>query len=550
MVQSSKKEVSFMNSKGSFLFLTDNTSYKIREPRYLGPYRVADELERAGFHTVVIDKLYSFPNFFDYLEKLLDESFLGVGLSTTFLTPPGFNDTAVRYKNRDKRFKSYYDYGVISADLSERKEWFRRLRNIMTKRAPKAKLFVGGSKAQFFYHNLYEDLTEIDFIVMGAVDFVFPEIAADISAGRELKLRIMGNKKVVDTMSHYRQPKINPRHQWRSHWAIQKGEVLPIEIGRGCAFNCKFCNYEKKSEQRKSTEDLRSELIFNFEQFGTQYYQFVDDCFNDSRKKVEEIGNMILGLPFKIEWASYLRFDVAVKFPETADLIVAAGGRAFHWGVESLTPEVARRAGKGTHSELIKEFMVSFAKKHKGLCYSTGSFIVGLPGETEETWRQQLEWLVNYSHFDFLLAGPLGIAPYKPEFDGSVIDYAEYSRNPAKYGFFEYNEQNGFWKHETMDQKQAASLANETMEAWEKKCESRRGISTDIWIYPVLRSLGFDTTEVQKLYFDTSTDIQKKLYEIGRKRIEERRNSYYAEMRELLNSKNIISEQKLNQEIK
>lgn len=36
---------------------------------------------------------------------------------------------------------------------------------------------------------------------------------------------------------------------------------------------------------------------------------------------------------------------------------------------------------------------------------------------------------------DFLTFGPLGIMPYTENFDNVVLGYADYSRNPAKYGF-------------------------------------------------------------------------------------------------------------------
>ncbi len=386
---------------------------------------------------------------------------------------------------------------------------------------------------------MYNDLDEIDYVVMGVVDQVFPQVVKDLLDGSEPHFKMMGNKKVIDTANHYKQPKVCPPHDWKEHWCIQKNEVLPIEIGRGCAFNCKFCNYDKKENFRKSLSDLKDEFTKNYEQHGVQYYHFVDDCFNDSRVKVEEVCNLLLALPFKIEWASYLRFDLAVKFPETADLIVSSGGRAFHWGVESLTYEVARRAGKGTPSDKIKEFILNFSKKYKGLCYSTGSFISGLPGETEETWKAQIDWLVQTENFDFIQLGPLGIAPFKQEFDGNVIDYADYARNPQKYGFSEINMKTHYWKHETMDSIQAKELADWAMSKWEKKLEGRNGISTDIWIYPMLRSLGYSETEVAELYFNPSKKRQEELYKQGSLKHRARIDNYFAEIQNLSKKQNI-----------
>jgi radical SAM superfamily enzyme YgiQ (UPF0313 family) len=397
----------------------------------------------------------------------------------------------------------------------------------MSRKSPKAKLFIGGAKAQHFTHQKYSHIDEIDYVVMGTVDGAFPQVVADLIAGNSIASKTLSSKKVIDSMNHYRQPKFCPRHQWLDHWHVQPGEALPIEIGRGCAFNCKFCNYDKKENFKKDLQDLKLELLENYDRFGTQYYHFVDDCFNDSRVKVEEVCNTLLSLPFKIEWSSYMRFDIAVKYPETMDLIVKAGGRGFHWGVESLTAEVARRAGKGTPPEKIKEFITDFRKRHEGLCYSTGSLISGLPGETEESWRRQIDWLIETENFHFLQIGPLGIAPYKHEFDGSVMDYAEYSRNPSKYGFLEVSPDCSYWRHETMDLTQAEELSEWAMSRWQEKMKPRSGISSDIWLYPLLRSYGFSEAEVYDLNFNADAEIQNKLLSKGLKVQDQRLKSYF-----------------------
>ncbi|MBN8538998.1 MAG: hypothetical protein J0L82_01325 [Deltaproteobacteria bacterium] len=288
-----------------FLLISDNTSYAVAGPRYLGPYRIAHELEAQGIQTFVLDKFYSFPDFFKFLELFLDEDFIGVGLSTTFFTPPEFNKEYDRYTPRHKLSRSYYDYGIISNDPILRKNWFEKFRAIITEKSPKAKVFVGGAKAQFFGNQLFNDITEIDYLVMGVVDKVFPEVLKDLIAGRDPHYKMMGNKRVVDTALQYKQPKVCPPHDWKKHWFVQPNEPLPIEIGRGCAFNCKFCNYDKNENFRKSLTDLKQEFISSYENFGVQNYHFVDDCFNDSRAKVEEVGQLLLSLPFKVEWASY-----------------------------------------------------------------------------------------------------------------------------------------------------------------------------------------------------------------------------------------------------
>lgn len=509
--------------KPEFLLISDNTSFGIVGVRYIGPYRIALELEQNQIKTFVLDRYYRHPEFFNFLDGLISENTLGIGISTTFMTPPEERDKLDRYANRDLQTRSYYEAPIISRDLEIVKDWFRRLKLNLIKKSPKAKIFIGGSKAQYFSRPPFNQIEEIDYIVMGSVDGVFPKILADLKSQGEIQHKIIGGKKVVDTAKVYIQPKSCPPHEWLPHWNIIKNEALPIEISRGCVFNCKFCNYDKNESSRKNLIQLKDEFIKNYELFGTQHYHFLDDCFNDSRKKVDEVCNMILSLSFKIEWISYARFDVAVKFPETADLMVQAGAKGLFWGVESLTKEVALRAGKGTPPEKVMKFAKEFYQKYGNSCYSTGSFICGLPGETEASWNQQMEWLLKNKAFHFVQMGPLAIRPYKPEFDGSVIDFADYSRNPTKYGFTEVNFLTDYWKHETMDSQKAKELALKSMREWQNSNSTKYSITNDVWIYPSLRSLGLSHQEVYDCYFtenETKHDFLKnRIVNLGTERL-------------------------------
>lgn len=528
-----EKEIDLGNSmRKKFLFITDNTSSLI-PVRYLGPYRLADSLEQVGVETYIIDHLYRFPNFFEYLENILDESFVGIGISTTFLTSID-NISRPVIASQSDLVELYYNNGIISTNKLKRKLWFNTLKKIMIKINPEMILFLGGVRANIFYLNDYSDIDEVDYFVMGSCDNFFSKIVIDLIKKKEIKYETYLGLKICSSKNYTENNfTVCPKHSWKKTWCIQPNEPLPIEIGRGCAFNCKFCNYDKDKNIKKSPSDLKNELIENYEKFGTKYYQFVDDCFNDSRRKVEEVCNLLLSLPFKIEWVSYMRFDVAVKFPETMDLIVESGGRGFLWGVESLTYEVARRAGKGTHPDKIKDFMMSFSKKYRKICYSGGSFIVGLPGETELTWKDQMKWLGENQIFNFIHVGPLMIAQRTSSLSDDIIDFAEYSINPEKFGFTKVTFNPHFWKHLTMDSKIAKELALWSIEHLKANCELKEGISNSIWHYPVFKSLGLSQNEVFKCYHESLKSEQEVLRLKIQSLIKDRNQSYFQDMNSL-----------------
>lgn len=495
----------------SVLFITDNTTHSGGAPRYLGPYRLAHALEEAGYHTVVLDYMSRFDDFFELLEHILTEDFVAVGISTTFMTPLTHYKKIVPYQRRRARVDNWQDMGIVDPDPELEKLWFQRLNEIVKRKSPNAKIIVGGAKAWLFLHRSQAEIKDLDYVGLGAMDLVFPEIMKDITEhGQAITVERAG-RRVLDVLSAYPQPKSCPRHSWMDHWYIYPGEALPIEIARGCAFNCKFCHYDKKENIRKPLDTLRAEFIENYEKHGTTFYHFADDCFNDNRAKVEEVCSIIKSLPFKIEWVSYARFDVAVKFPETARMMVEAGARGLYWGIESLDYEVARRAGKGTPPDKIKSFLKDFYRDFGDQCLLTASFISGLPGETRESWLREVDWICENPCLHFINIGSLSLTPYQADLDQKVTDYAEYSRNPQKYGFEEVSFNPLYWRHGTMDLPEAEELAQIFVNRWAEVRRGTTGLAMDIWIYPHLRSLGLNPETVREVYFSEDTIRQQEL---------------------------------------
>jgi hypothetical protein len=416
-----------------------------------------------------------------------------IGISSTFLAP--FVATLEPRVHRTTGLDRYYSGELFLKDGSELLDWTARLKRVISERAPNAKIVLGGVKSQFAIWRA-EFYRDIDFVVLGAGDFAVVDIMRHIETGAPLATRDVQGQKVVDNARDL-VDKTCPEMIFTKDDAIGFGEALPLEIARGCVFNCKFCHYEKKQSIKKPLEVLRTELIRNYELFGTTAYTFCDDCFNDHPKKVEAYCGLFISLPFKIEWTAYARVDVAVAFPETLDMMIEGGARGLYWGIESFDADVARRAGKGTPPDKVKDFLIQFRDKYRGHCLSEGSFIVGLPGETRESLDATLRWLIQEDVFDLVTFGPLGLMPYSANLDRVVFDYAAYSREPEKHGFKKVSFQPHYWEHEQMNSTDAAEIAGSMANAWREF--KKPGLLRTVWFYPHLRSLGFGRDEIAKI---------------------------------------------------
>jgi radical SAM superfamily enzyme YgiQ (UPF0313 family) len=184
--------------------------------------------------------------------------------------------------------------------------------------------------------------------------------------------------------------------------------------------------------------------------------------------------------------------------------MVRSGAKGIHWGIETLNGKVALRAGKGTPPEKIKAFLREFHQRYAHECFTHGSFIVGLPGETRDTQMETIDWITSTPYLDFVTIGPLKIFPYRDSFDGHAMDFSDYSRNPAKFGFKRISFSPTDWEHETMNRDQALELAGLFNRRWRESSPRRRGVINTLWNYPHLRSLGYSQDQVRELYFELS----------------------------------------------
>ncbi|MGE0632408.1 MAG: radical SAM protein [Pseudobdellovibrionaceae bacterium] len=480
------------------LFLNDITlraSYRVN--RYVGPYVLASHLEKQGIESLVIDWFTDIPNFFSYLRKFLSPEIKVIGISSTFLTQPlsPLLNEDLKKPLRTDQARSYFEGYLWFNQKDDLEKWMRSLRSLLNEFNPECKIILGGAKGLHIWRNHQPDdpFRHFDYIVTGAGE----NLISEIISGSEEELNSVSLKK--NELKFLQGKALNegtlcPSIKWNKKWALQYGESLPIEISRGCKYNCKFCHYDKRGSVKKSTRSLRNEMIANYEEYGVTGYHFSDDCFNDTRNKVDELCNMFLSLPFKIDWISYARIDVAARFPETFDLMVNSGCRGVWLGLESFNREASLKSGKGVPPDEVKETLLRMRKNHKANCLIAASFITGLPYETQESQLDTLDWLLNNDVLDFASFGVLGILPYDSSMDNKAMDYAEYTRNPQKNGFQKVSWDPYYWEHATMNSETAKQLADHCQKQW--LLQKGQPYFKFIWAYPMFRSYGFSHEEI------------------------------------------------------
>jgi radical SAM superfamily enzyme YgiQ (UPF0313 family) len=233
---------------------------------------------------------------------------------------------------------------------------------------------------------------------------------------------------------------------------IQKEEMLPLELSRGCIFSCKFCSFSRIGKQKGSYEKnislIKDYLIHNYENYKTQYYFLTSDTVNDNDERMNEWCDMLETLPFKIYYSGYFRIDLMNKYLNTTKRLYENGLRGINFGIETLHPEAARIIEKPFSDQRAKDLMLKlYHEIFKGeVCISVG-MIVGLPEEPIENVYKSAEWYMNEGKVIQATFNPLTLIDPSRGIQSPHYS-SKFSKNSEKYGFKWTKPDNPlYWEH-------------------------------------------------------------------------------------------------------
>lgn len=165
---------------------------------------------------------------------------------------------------------------------------------------------------------------------------------------------------------------------------------IAIVTGRGCPFNCRFCNWVQNLNtgpyRKRSIANVIEEFKFIEKNFPDVKEIFLeDDTFTADHNRVKEFCNAKIKEELKIAWSCNARADVPF---ETLQLMKRAGCRLLCVGFESGSQHVLNDVRKGTTLLGISRFMQD-TKKAKIMVH--GCFMIGNPKDSEETIMATIE---------------------------------------------------------------------------------------------------------------------------------------------------------------
>lgn len=450
-----------------------------------GPYRLATELRNHGYRVKVVDFfgywLQNPKDLFELLDSIIGDQTLFIGFSAVFYSK--FRKTVKIESWNDLKDPPLDTWPLDEDKMAVYFAWIK-------KNWPNIKLVYGGILETSDIPDTL--LHSMDFIIKGLADNTIVELAHHLS--KKTALRYMKSKSQARLINHdmraqtFDFPHSRIDYQVEDH--VMPGEILPMETSRGCLFKCSFCDYpligRKKNdpEYHKKTKIMSEEFARNYAQFQTNKYFFVDDTFNESTNKIEQILQARNLSGVDIEFMAYIRIDLLNRYPEQMHLLKELGIKSCFLGLESLNPASARAIGKSTDIENVKKTIWKFKDICPDLTIMAG-FIAGLPHDTADTIDKWSQWLFEktcpVNSFRFMAL--------------DIRGFSSIAKDPASFGYTMSGDPTNHWYNQHWDHQQARKYSASIMQrAWESQ---RLGIAG--FDYMGVQNMGFDPEQLQHL---------------------------------------------------
>lgn len=218
--------------------------------------------------------------------------------------------------------------------------------------------------------------------------------------------------------------------------------TVQTRTARSCAYKCAFCRFPVMAGPLNvtSVETVERELRY-LHSTGVTHLLFIDDTFNIPKTRFKDICRMMIRNQFGFRWFSFFR--CANADPECFDLMAEAGCTGVFLGIESGDDRVLKAMNKIATADKYRD---GIRRLNERGIFTYASFIIGHPGETEETARNTLAFIDEvqptfYSIESFFFDPKVPIAARAAEFGLSGRAYA--------------------WKHDGMDWRKASELVAE-----------------------------------------------------------------------------------------
>ncbi len=289
-----------------------------------------------------------------------------------------------------------------------------KLATVLKARFPASRVVYGGPHACAVTHAAFDECPALDYVILGPGEAPFAALAAGDAPGSIPGCLIKGgpavpNPAFAEPLSYADMP-LPARHLVPIKCYAGAGRLPFIQtsmmITRGCPFNCMFCSSTVwgKSWDERAVADILDELRV-IKDLGFSEVFFQDDTINVDVRWAKALFTAIneagLGLKYKLQ----LRVNEKMLPEDLIARMAEAGVEHVFFGVESANDVIRETVAKGISKDEVRR-AVALAKKYH--IDTTLAFIIGLPGETEATVEESIQFVKELQPWEagFSIAKP------------------------------------------------------------------------------------------------------------------------------------------------
>ena len=292
-----------------------------------------------------------------------------------------------------------------------------RTARIVKKVLPETTLVIGGPHSSVAPEEILRDTPEIDIAVVEEGELTFLEIIKwktghiDLAPIQGICYRKNGvvavnrRRALIENLDELPMPAYHlvDIKKYFTRVELKKGKLIkkehrifPILTSRGCPYNCVFCTihlHMGRKPRFHSVQYVLNNIKYVIDRFGVQHLYFIDDNVSMDRGRFVGILKGIIELNrsgYAIVWQTPNGTRVDTLDEEILTLAKESGVKSIILSVESGDQEVL---DKIIHKKLSLEKVAEVAALCKKLnIKAKAGFIMGLPGETIESFKKTLQF--------------------------------------------------------------------------------------------------------------------------------------------------------------
>jgi anaerobic magnesium-protoporphyrin IX monomethyl ester cyclase len=166
-----------------------------------------------------------------------------------------------------------------------------------------------------------------------------------------------------------------------------KGPFTFIVTSRGCPAGCTYCikHVSYQYTTRLRSPELIMQELWQLKRLGINTVHMYADLFTVNREQVTELCRRMIAEKINIKWMCNSRVDYVDE--EMLRLMGQAGCWLISWGIESANEQILKHVKKGAS---IANAQQALTWSHRAGIKNWGYFIIGLPGETEDSIKKTI----------------------------------------------------------------------------------------------------------------------------------------------------------------